>query len=759
MFLFKLLLLIGRFLSYLGDSVLLVFQKIFRLSFKKIPEVSLFIGRLSLNLSHLIVKIFLKTLSDSLPRSRLRRPKLISLPFPNLSPLILRLRWFFLGFATAAVSAAYLITQSFLSSLPHPKLLVNADIPVSTKIYDRNGQLLFQIYAEENRELVKLEQLPQDLINATLAIEDRQFYSHPGINLVSTVRAARETFVEGHLQGGSTITQQLVRASLLSAEKTFSRKIREIILALWAETMYSKEQILEMYFNQIAYGGTAYGVKAAAKTYFGKDVSELTLAEAALLAGLPSAPSINSPLINPEIALVRQKQVMAAMVEEGYISKKQADEALKQKLQFSNQKSLIRAPHFVMFVKDWLVKKYGLRTVEQGGLEVTTTLDLGLQTLTQATVTQGVKNQQAYRVKNGAALVTHPKTGEILAMVGSIDFFNEEIDGFFNVTISPRSPGSSIKIVNYAAALESRQFTASSLLHDSPVVYKIPGSPPYAPQNYNGQFHGYVTLRNALGNSFNVPAVKVLNQIGLNTMLKMGERLGISSWSDRSRFGLSLTLGGGEVTLTELATAYGVLANLGNRVDLNPLLKVTDYRGRLLEDNQQQSITHSQQSVLSPGVAFILSDILADNEARSQTFGPSSPLVIPNHRLSVKTGTTEATRDNLTIGFSHTDPQYLVAVWIGNNDNSPMSSRLESGHSGAAPIWHEIMTELLKDKQDLEIKVPDSLVKKEICLKIPARLTNNHSEKLEDQEEPPTPQFINLRFKEYFLKGTEPENC
>jgi membrane peptidoglycan carboxypeptidase len=387
---------------------------------------------------------------------------------------------------------------------------------------------------------------------------------------------------------------------------------------------------------------------------------------------------------------------------------------------FAPQKTAIHAPHFVMYVKDLLEKEYGPRLVEQGGLRITTSLDLPIQEKAEDIVRSQIASLAALQVGNGAALITIPKTGEILAMVGSHDYFDIAHDGNVNVTTALRQPGSSIKVVNYAAALEN-VFTAATILDDSPVVYQTPGSPPYAPVNYDGKFHGPVPLRYALANSYNVPAVKTLAKIGVPAMVVKGTAMGIESWNDPSRFGLSLTLGGGDVTMLDMARVFGTLANGGNRLDLTPILKVTDYAGNVLEENRGLI----EIPAVKPEVAWILSNILSDNTARIPAFGPNSSLVIQGKTVPVKTGTTNDKRDNWTIGYT---PSFVTVVWVGNNNNAPMNPTLTSGITGAAPIWHDIMAELLKNKPDEIPATPSGVIA------IPCYYGRT----------------------EYFIKGTEP---
>ncbi|MEK7119095.1 MAG: transglycosylase domain-containing protein [Patescibacteria group bacterium] len=591
----------------------------------------------------------------------------------------------------------------WLTSLPNPQLLVKRDLEVTTKIFDRNGALLYEVYADQNRTPRPLAEIPDVVKQATIAIEDRDFYRHSGFSIRGILRAVKETALNNRMQGGSTITQQLIKSALLTPEIKLSRKIKEIVLAFWAERMYSKNQILEMYLNQVPYGGTAWGVETAAQTYFGKSIKDVTLAEAALLAGLPAAPSEYSPFgSHPQKAFERQQEVLRRMTEDRYITSDQAKLALAEEIHLTKPHTAIRAPHFVMYVKGILENRYGSRLVDRGGLRIVTSLDIGIQEKVDDILRNQVESLRYLRVGNGAALVTNPKTGEILAMAGSKDYFNLADEGNVNVTTSLRQPGSSIKVVNYATALENG-FTAASVIDDSPIVYNTPGSPPYAPVNYDGMFHGPTPLRYALGNSYNIPAVKVLAKIGVSSMIAKGKLMGITTWEDESRYGLSLTLGGGDVMMTDMAKVVGTLANAGRRVDPLPILEVTDYTGRVFERNTPKSGVPA----VKPEVAWILSNILADNNARTNAFGPNSSLVIPGKTVSVKTGTSNDKRDNWTVGYT---PSFVTAVWVGNNNNAPMDPYLTSGVTGAAPIWHDIMVELLKDKPDEVLPKPDNVI-------------------------------------------------
>lgn len=649
-----------------------------------------------------------------------------------------------------------------LRDLPKPGQLITHNPASSTRIYDRNGNLLFKIFKNQNRTLIKLQDVPETERQATIAIEDSEFYSHPGFSIKGMTRAIFKNLTRSELTGGSTITQQVVKNRLLSPKKTLARKFKEIILAIQVEMSFSKDQILEMYLNEVSYGGPTYGIEEAAQYYFGKHVQNLTLAESALLAGLSKAPTAYSPFgPNPQMAKARQKEVLQRMIEEKYISQQEADTATTETLEFAPHKNDIEAPHFVMYVKQLLAEKYGESAVEEGGLIVITSLDLGTQKMAEGVVGREVEKIKNLGISNAAALITRPATGEILAMVGSKDYFNIKNDGNFNVTTALRQPGSSIKPVNYSYALESQKYTAASIISDTSITYYVPGSEPYTPHNYDNNYRGNVTLRTALGSSLNVPAVKVLASYGVNKMIDQAKNLGITTWEDRSRFGLSLTLGGGEIKMIDMNTVFGTFANYGQRIEINPIIKITDSNGKVLEANSCLDEIYSNSLIsnspiffippayaaeayggcgtpaLDPRVAFILTDILHDNNARIPVFGPSSQLVIPSHpEVAVKTGTTQNLRDNWTIGYTK---DYVVATWVGNNDNTPMSY-VASGVTGASPIWHNIMTNLLEYLPSYKWEVPQGIVQEDICT----------STGTLNCEGCPTR-------KEYFIEGTEPK--
>ena len=616
-------------------------------------------------------------------------------------------------FTISILGGAWWLYDFIFKDLPNPLELVQKEQIITTRILDRNGNLLFRIYKDENRTLIPLEQIPQHMINATVAIEDKTFYDHHGFSIQGIFRALVKNIRENELQGGSTLTQQLVKNRLLNSEKTLRRKARELLLAVLVESTYSKDEILQMYLNQVPYGGSTYGIEEAAWRYFNKPAKDLSLGESSLLAGLPAAPSVYTPFgPNPELSYRRQEEVLRRLVEDGYITLEQAYEAKQEELAFRQDVINIQAPHFVMYVKKLLADKFGEHTLHQGGLEVRTSLDLNLQAQAQQIVTQQVALVERLNITNGAALVTNPQTGEILAMVGSKDYFDFENDGQVNVTLRPRQPGSSIKPLTYALAFESGQ-QPWDFIDDTPITYHIPGSKPYSPNNYDGSFHGRVTLTQALANSYNVPAVKTLAGLGVQNLVQKGQDLGISTWNDSSRFGLSLTLGAGEVLMTDLAEVYGTFTNGGYTVELDPFLEISDAQGKILYRNQCFDDPNSclQQQTLDSLAAYQITNILADNQARSQTFGRYSLLYIPNQEVAVKTGTTNNMRDNWTIGYT---TNRLVGVWVGNNDNSSMSY-VASGMTGASPIWNEIMRLLLNEENPHSFALPDDLIKVKIC--------------------------------------------
>lgn len=654
-----------------------------------------------------------------------KHPKLIRfltiLFLPITNPVI---RYLLLALIIAMTGTGiYLIKQ-----LPSPqKLISNEHYAVSTQIFDRNNILLYEIYADENRIPINIENLPEHVIQTTIAIEDRRFYRHLGIDIQGVIRALRNNLFSGSREGGSTITQQLVKNALLSSEKSITRKVKEAVLAIMTEVVYTKDEILEMYLNYISYGGTSVGIEAAAQTYFDKSAQELNLAEAALLAGLPQAPSRYSPFgSNPEAAKQRQAEVLRRMAEENYITALEAEQAKNETLNYALSRTEIKAPHFVFYVRDWLYEKYGVEKVEKGGLRVYTSLDLELQETAQATVSAEIASLTNYHVGNGAALITKPNTGEILAMIGSKDYFNNEDDGQVNVTLALRQPGSSIKPLMYATTFQEKTLNPATLLLDVPTCFDNLSQRPYCPRNYDGSFRGVMTVRKSLGNSLNIPAVKSLATIGVETFMDQAKKLGITTWDDPINYGLSLTLGGGEVKMIDMAQAFGTLANQGVKVPLAPILRIETYQGEILEEidltkrlddldylnNYESDGSQGDlERVMDRAPAYLVSHIMQDNQARSMVFGTRSQLVIPDQIVSAKTGTTNDLKDNWTIGFT---PEYLVVTWVGNNDSTSMGW-LASGIMGAAPMFHDLMSYILIDQKPIWQEKPSDVSSGGVC--------------------------------------------
>lgn len=633
------------------------------------------------------------------------------------------------------------VYTTIFKDLPTPEDLRNHTPRQTTKIYDRKHVLLYKMYKNENRSLIKLDSLPTFVPMATVAIEDKDFFTHRGISVQGITRALRSIVTGQGVQGGSTITQQLVKTVLLSPEKTLVRKAKEAIIALRVERHFTKQEILEMYLNEVSYGGSVYGIEEAANAYFGVSARELNLSQAAFLAGLPAAPSLYNPFGSyPERGGERQGEVLRRMHEDGKISALQLEEAKNTKLVFVKNTQEIKAPHFVMFVREELAKIYGEEVLSQGGLEITTTLDMELQDKVQEIVTKEVESLTRLHVGNGAAVVTNPKTGELLAMVGSTNYFDSKKDGQVNVTIRDRQPGSSIKPVTYAAAFE-RGFTPATIIEDTPITYTIAGSPPYTPKNYDGKFHGRVTVRTALASSYNIPAVKAEATIGLPAVIEKGRQLGITTWDDSSRFGLSLTLGAGDVKMIDMATVYGTFANAGTTVPLQFVHTIKTADGKVLYQNPciETSMPCGGKRTMDARIAYQITNILMDNDARTPAFGPRSVLYIPGHQVAVKTGTTNGLRDNWTDGYTS---DRVVIVWVGNNNNSQMS-RITSGIVGASPIWNKIIQLFLSPTIAHTFPTPEGLQAEQVCRRS-GLLSCGHC----------APALT-----EYFLPGTQPNQC
>ncbi|OGF33473.1 hypothetical protein A2533_02550 [Candidatus Falkowbacteria bacterium RIFOXYD2_FULL_35_9] len=577
----------------------------------------------------------------------------------------------------------------FSRGLPNPDRIIDRTIAQSTKIYDSKQEtVLYEIHGDEKRTLVKLDEMPDYIPKATIAVEDRYFYDHHGFNVVAMIKGTLIDPLLGRgVRGGSTLTQQLVKNAILTNERSISRKIKEFILSFQIESKFTKDQILQMYLNEIPYGSTAYGVASAAQTYFGKELKDITLGEAAVLAALPQAPTFYSPYgNNVDRLIVRQQYVLDQMTDLGYITKQQADEARSEQIVFRKKSESIQAPHFVMYVKEKLADMFGDKMVEQGGLKVITTLDVEMQKKAEEAVVNGVDRRGGqYGFTNAALFAMNPKDGHILAMVGSKDYFDDTIDGNVNVTTRLRQPGSSIKPLVYAAAF-NKGYTPETMLFDVNTIFKT-DTKNYEPKNYDLKENGPVTMRKALQGSLNIPAVKTLYLVGIDNMINFLEMMGYTSFQDRSRFGLALVLGGGEVTLEEHVAAFSVFPNEGIYRESVAILKVEDANGEVLFEAKEK-----ERKVLDKNIANTMNNVLSDNGARAYIFGANNYLTISGRPVGAKTGTTNDYRDAWTVGYT---PSIAAGVWVGNNNNSEMK-RGADGSVIAAPIWNEFMSAVLQ---------------------------------------------------------------
>jgi len=623
------------------------------------------------------------------------------------------------GFLTLAI-----LFIVFAKDLPTPGQVKNTHPIESSKILDRNGETLYGVSGDQRRTVIESKDIPSSVKNATISAEDKNFYNeHLGFSVTGILRSVYYdlTGKTGYIAGGSTITQQYVKNALLSPKKTFTRKIKELILTIEVEAMFSKDQILTMYLNEIPYGSNAYGIQEAAKLYFGKDAKDLTLAESAALASLPKAPSYYSPYgSHPDKLTIRKDYVLDRMSDLKYITADEASKAKAEKLAFVPYKEKITAPHFVMYVKDKLVDMFGEQMVEEGGLKVTTTLDLNRQKLAEAAVDYGYQRNAKYGSPNAALVSIDPKTGQIIAMVGSHDYFDTTHDGQVNVTDSARQPGSSFKPIVYATAFKGK-YNPASVLWDVTTDF---GN--YTPHNYNGNNYGPVTIRTALSNSLNVPAVKMLALVGIEKALETAHDLGITTLNDPQRYGLSLVLGGGEVKPVDLTTAYGVFADNGTLHETTSILKVTDPTGKVLYEFNENK---GKKEVLDPQVAYEISSVLSDNNARNMIFGGlQANLSFGNRPVAVKTGTTQEFHDAWTVGYT---PSVVTGVWVGNNDNTKMKNGAD-GSVVAAPIWHKYMDSILQGTDTEQFTQPDG-IKTVTVDKLSNKLpTENSPEKITD---------------------------
>lgn len=650
-----------------------------------------------------------------------------------------------------------LVFAFFSRELPSPNQLLERSYELSTRFYDRNGELIYEVYGDKNRTLVALADVSTDVVHATLATEDSEFYQHQGYSLRGMARALINTFTGEGLQGGSTLTQQVIKNTLLSQERTIIRKIKEMILSLQLENRYTKDEIIQMYLNESPYGGQNYGIYSAAKAYFNKNPKDLTMAEAAYIAGLPQSPTYYSQFgPTPEAGIERKNYVLYLMNERGwtdskgkryFISDEEYEKAKNEELKFETSRVPLDAPHFVFYAKQYLIDILGQELVERGGLRITTSIDLKTQKLLQDTITTELDTLNNYNVWNAAAVVLDPKNGQVLAMVGSKGYNLDpqpencvsggtgenscKFDPYVNVALAKRQPGSAIKPITYATLL-SQGYTAATPFLDVPTSFEG-SSPdnPYKPENYDGIFRGVMSLRKSLGNSLNIPAVKALKIAGIGNMIDQAEKMGITTFKDRARYGLALTLGGGETKLLELTGAYSVFAAKGIYREPTPIIEVQDSKGNVIWKPNQ-----TEKRALDEKIAFIISDILADDGARSAAFGFGSLLNIPGFTVSAKTGTTDDKRDNYAMGFT---PSVVVGVWVGNNNNEKMNQYIASGVTGASPIWHKFMAEYLKGKTDEKFETPKDVEKIEV-----------------DELTGGLPYEDMPKRKEWFVKSTEP---
>src|SRR3989344_6717670 len=595
--------------------------------------------------------------------------------------------------ATVLFWGGILFAWSSILSIPSIDNFDTRRIAESTKIYDRTGNvLLYDVHGAVRRTAVPLEDISRHLRNATIAIEDTTFYSHYGFRPFSFFRAMAVNVLSGsYSQGGSTITQQVVKNTLLTQEKKLTRKLKEILLAIKLEHIYTKDQILSAYLNETPYGGTLYGVEEASQYFFGVSAKEATLAQAAYMPSLPQAPTRYSPYGTHRDELEKRKDlVLQRMFENGFIEQEEYDNAKKENIEFKSEATAgIRSPHFVFFVREYVEKKYGVEAVANGGLKIITTLDYDLQKKAEDVVlSYALSNEKNFNAENAGLLAIDPSTGQILTMVGSRGYFDTDIDGMVNVTVTPQQPGSAFKPFVYAAAFE-KGYTPETIVFDVKTQFAADCKPDdmethedcYSPENYDGVFRGPITLRSALAQSINIPAVKVLYMTGVENALRYATSLGVTTLGNRDQYGLTLVLGGGEVYLLDMVSAYGVFANDGVKNTPVAILKVEDADGTVLEEYTQKS-----ERVIPISIARTISDILSDDKARSPAFGEASSLYIPGSSVAAKTGTTNDYRDAWIIGYTKT---ISAGAWAGNNDNSAMEKRV-AGFI-VAPLWNEFM--------------------------------------------------------------------
>lgn len=653
--------------------------------------------------------------------------------------------------------AVLLVFAYFARQLPNPNQLLTRSDELSTRYYDRNNNLIFEQFGEKNRTLVPFADISPYVVHATLATEDKEFYIHKGFSPIGMLRSIKNMIFGEGLQSGSTLTQQVIKNTLLTQDRNVIRKIKELILSLQLENRYSKEEIIQMYLNETPYGGQNYGIYSASKAYFNKEPKDLDLAESAYIAGLPQRPSFYSQFgTNPEAGIERKNYVLLLMKDRGwlgadgkkfFINQADYDKAVGEELKFETAKIPLAAPHFVFYAKQYLTNILGEATVEGGGLRIKTSLDPTVNDMAQTILTDEVAKAKDLNVYNGAMVVIEPKTGQILALIGSKGYNLDpepagcisggsgetgcKFDPYVNVALSKRQPGSAIKPITYATML-SKGYSAAFPFLD--VKTKFEGSSPaepYVPQNYTGTFLGPVSLRRSLGNSLNIPAVKALKIVGIDAMIAQGDKMGVTTLKEAPYKGLAITLGGVEARLLDLTGAYAVFANKGMFNKPTPIIEVRNSKDELV-----YKPTDPATRVLGEDVSFLISDILADDSSRVDAFGSHSLLWIPEHTVAVKTGTTDSKRDNYAVGYT---PSVVAGVWVGNNNNEAMNPYLASGVTGASPIWNKFMTQYLKGKPDEKFTPPEN-VKKMTIDKLTGML----------------PYKENDTRSEWFIQGTEP---
>ncbi|MEA3338087.1 MAG: transglycosylase domain-containing protein [Chloroflexota bacterium] len=668
--------------------------------------------------------------------------------------------WLLIAATLIALTCLILAGYWLVGDLPAPTADNLRAVTASTLIFDRNGQLIYESIGKEGKQTpLSFDEMPEACWHATVAVEDSRFFLHPGVDLLAIGRAAWLNWRNGGIvSGASTLTQQLARNTLMTTEEryeqSFRRKLREAWLALRIEQRFSKQDILAYYHNQVYYGNFAHGLEAAAQAYFGKSARELDLAECSLLAGLPQNPPGYNPLHHLEAARLRQSTVLGQMILNDLVSREEAELALAETLHFAPNPFTIQAPHFASYVESQAAGLLGFDRISRGGLRVHTTLDLDWQQQSERIVTRRLDQLAAdreappdRRVQNAAVVILDPHSGAIRTMIGSPDYFDPTIDGAVNGAVALRQPGSAIKPITYAVALDPQRaadsgeqpLTAASVIADVRTVFSTAEGEPYVPQNYDRTWHGPVGIRTALASSFNLPAVKVLDRIGVDALIRQAQRQGITSFRPGQRYGLALTLGGSEVSLVELSGAYGAFANGGLAVEPYAIDRIEDADGNMLFEIAEprppgRTAPLPEKRVLDQRIAYLITDILSDNNARAQAFGRNSILRL-TRPAAVKTGTTTDWRDNWTVGYT---PDLVTGVWVGNADNTPMHG--VSGVSGAGPIWHDIMEMSHHNLPVRDFQQPPGLVRMEVCA---------------DSGLLPT-EHCSRRHSELFIAGTEP---